>query len=524
MVSPLDRGVISKAISPGGEYATEPASPNVSKVEWREASGWTGISKRCLEAEISVGTEVAAAGLGFGRVVNGKLRVQQAVMPGTFEVPVIKPVRLNILAVDSKGQGYDRVLICNGKDASKPLADISVGEWSKWAFLEFPYNGGKITGSLRFRLLSLRADGQNLRLRHSYIYPTTGWTYPESLAEELMKEVGPYIEFPSTPLRLAFGGFGFDAGAGAELDMPLLNAIMEELREQALWLPRAAQYVQNKYGWDLYYQHWHFPDTLNHALLANIDPASPFRKAGTDAYWDVARQVYRIADEQLGAFLDMADENTYVILVTDHGCTPDYAGVANTFYFLQENGFMVMKDGRIDWSKTRAFPHGVMQVEINLKGRNPNGIVEPEDFEKTQEEIINALYDWKDPDTGKRPIAFALKKKDAQLVGFWGPTTADVVFCMNGGYALGPTPEGKSIGPARDYAEHWCKLPTDRTGVSSNLATFMMKGPGIKAGYERDPDRLGLMRLVDVVPTICHLMGFRPPQHSQGAILWDMIE
>jgi hypothetical protein len=35
---------------------------------------------------------------------------------------------------------------------------------------------------------------------------------------------------------------------------------------------------------------------------------------------------------------------------------------------------------------------------------------------------------------------------------------------------------------------------------------FMIKGPGIKAGDECNPDRLGLTA------------------HSQGAVLWDMIE
>ncbi len=191
--------------------------------------------------------------------------------------------------------------------------------------------------------------------------------------------------------------------------------------------------------------------------------------------------------------------------------------------WLKDAGFTVSSDRVIDWAKTKAISHGLMQIEINLKGRNPNGSVDPKDYEKVQEEIIDALYSWKSPD-GKRPIALALKKKDAQLLGFWGATTADIVTVFNGGWAAGVPAEGKALGGPRDYAEHWCKLPSDRTEVSSDMAMFMIKGPGIKEGYERDPDRLGFMRLVDVVPTISHLMGFRPPEHSQGAVLWDMIE
>jgi predicted AlkP superfamily phosphohydrolase/phosphomutase len=524
VISPLDRGVISKSLDPGRVYATESTGPSSGEVQWREASGWTGISGKFLEAEISIGSEITPNGQGWGRVTHGTVKGPNAVVPGVFKASAIKQISLNILAVESKDQGYDRIRIYKNKDASQPLAELGVGEWSEWIFLEFPYNGGEISGSLRFKLLSLGADGKNFRLLRSMVYPTTEWAYPESLEAELIKQVGPYIEFPSSSIRQSFGGFGFDASAEGELDTVLLNAFMEELREQALWLPRAAKYVQDTHGWDLYYQHWHFPDALNHGLLSDFDPSSPFYKKDTDAYWNVAKEVYKIADEQLGAFMDMADENTYVIMVTDHGATPDSKGVVNMYQFLKDTGFAVSKGGQIDWSKTKAFSHGLLTVEINLKGRNPHGIVPQEDYVKVQDEIIDALYAWKDPDTGKRPVALALKKKDAQLIDLWGPTAADVVILLNDGYAIAPTEKGKSTGPPRNYAEHWCKFPTDRTEISSNLAMFMIKGPGIKRGYERDPDTLGLMRLVDVVPTICHLMGFRPPAQSQGAVLWDMIE
>ncbi|MCL5040688.1 MAG: hypothetical protein M1299_12910 [Firmicutes bacterium] len=32
------------------------------------------------------------------------------------------------------------------------------------------------------------------------------------------------------------------------------------------------------------------------------------------------------------------------------------------------------------------------------------------------------------------------------------------------------------------------------------------------------------MRMVDIVPTICHLLGIEPPAQSQGAVLYDLFE
>ncbi|MFL6180488.1 MAG: hypothetical protein ACJ74E_11670, partial [Actinomycetes bacterium] len=137
--------------------------------------------------------------------------------------------------------------------------------------------------------------------------------------------------------------------------------------------------------------------------------------------------------------------------------------------------------------------------------------------------IIDALYTWKDPATGKRPVALALKRQDAQLLGFWGETAGDVVFLYNSGFS-GTIPLTGTVGVARGGASHGAQPPTARTDHSSNLAVFMGMGPGIRAGYERDTERLGLIRLVDVVPTICHLLSFQPPNHSQGAVLYDILE
>ena len=512
---------------PGREYTNQPDRRGTTAIRLTEAGNWQNAPAGSLEAELAIGSGTTPMGIGWGQVVDGKATVRLAAVkamfpPGTYEVSAAQEIRLSLLVVDSRGQGYDRVLICDGKDASNPLASIGVGEWSDWVFQEFPYDGSQCEGSMRFKLLSLDPDGGNLRLIRSEVYPSQGWTFPESLGKELIDEIGPFFEWPASNMRIAFGGVAM-AGQEQIADALLRDTLFEELRYQAMWLPRAARYVQEKYGWDLYYLHWHLPDSLAHAFLARFDPASPFCGEDAEISRNGMREGYRIADEMLGAFLDMADDNTYVIVVSDHGCTPDYSGMIDVDQFLVDNGFLSREGDVIDWSRTRAFSHGQMQFEVNLKGRNPHGIVAPEDYQKVQEEIIDALHSWKDPGTGKRPIALALRKKDAQIVGYWGPTTADVVCRCNDGFAISPL-QDQSIGPARDFSEHTVKLPTDRTSISSDLATFIMKGPGIRASYERDPERLGFMHLVDVVPTVCHLMGFRPPAQSQGAALWDMIE
>ncbi|MFQ6079888.1 MAG: hypothetical protein ACE5NJ_12255, partial [Thermodesulfobacteriota bacterium] len=198
--------------------------------------------------------------------------------------------------------------------------------------------------------------------------------------------------------------------------------------------------------------------------------------------------------------------------------------------FLKENGFTSYKEetgffpAEIDVANSKAYPYGSAQIKINLKGREPHGIVSSQDYEKVQEEIIDALHNWRDPKTGKTAIALALKRKDAQLIGYWGERSGDVVFIYNSGFAWGKPAGENSIGDAPPSANHGPQIPTTETELSSNLATLIFHGPGIRRGYQRDYQRHGLMKLIDVVPTLCYLLGFPPPAQSRGAVLYDILE
>ena len=73
----------------------------------------------------------------------------------------------------------------------------------------------------------------------------------------------------------------------------------------------------------------------------------------------------------------------------------------------------------IDWTRTKCFPLEPCHAHIfvNLKGRDPDGIVEPKDYEKVQEEIIDALLAIRDPNTGERIVATAIRKQESGTLG-----------------------------------------------------------------------------------------------------------
>jgi len=179
---------------------------------------------------------------------------------------------------------------------------------------------------------------------------------------------------------------------------------------------------------------------------------------------------------------------------------------------MEQLGYTVMKKDengnsikKIDWSKTRAIASQGNDIYINLKGREPNGIVDPEDKYELEEQIITDLYNYKHPDSGQRVIALALHNKDAVLLGYGGPTAGDVCFWVAEGYNYDHTDSLSTT-----YGE----------GHTSSSPIFAAAGPGIKKGAVTDR----IIRQVDLAPTVCWLLGVRMPAQCEGAIIYQILE
>jgi predicted AlkP superfamily phosphohydrolase/phosphomutase len=168
-------------------------------------------------------------------------------------------------------------------------------------------------------------------------------------------------------------------------------------------------------------------------------------------------------------------------------------------------------------------PQRISDVYVNLKGRYPQGTVDPADYEQVQSEIIDALLDLRNPD-GERAVALALRKRDAQIINHYGPETGDVLFVFNAFHGRTKLPKGELVRRARGGANHGPQIATTRTAFSSDLASAIIAGPGIRQGYVRDAEKDGLWKLIDVAPTIAHLLGFQPPRESRGGVLYDLLQ
>jgi hypothetical protein len=135
---------------------------------------------------------------------------------------------------------------------------------------------------------------------------------------------------------------------------------------------------------------------------------------------------------------------------------------------------------------------------------------------------VTDLRTWTDDETGRTVFAVVLKKEDASLLGYWGKDVGDVIAVYEKGHAWASLPEGATLAPGA-AANHGPQYPTAHTDFASVMACITAAGPGVKSGYRRDPTRFGYAHMIDIVPTLCRLLGFEPPAHAQGAVLGDFL-
>ena len=432
-----------------------------------------------------------------------------------------------VLARDMGGDGYDTITLSPTRDFNGALCTLTVGEWSPkiWTSLTMA-DGTTREVFFNCKLIELSDDAEDFRLFLSAMGTKDGWSSPPEIAAELTGCRGNFA--PGGGVRAYAVGW-FDLDTYVEVN---------ELYSQ--WVGDAARTLLTNHEWDLFYMHSHPTDWVYHAIMTDMDPNTCPDEERRKAAWAAHLGVYQTQDRMLANILEALDDETMIVLVSDHGATPDGPKL-NPYDILVPAGLTVLEKEQIaeedlrqlmeksmgvdskksrvgiyslksvmasttipDLTKSQAIPQRSIYIYINLKGRDPEGVVDPKDYEKVQQEIIDALYTYVDPETGLRPVSLALSKQDARILGLYGDAVGDVI------YALYPW-----FG-----SQHGQILPSATYGVGSLHGLFTMGGPGLKTGHRLQRT----VWLTDLVPTICYLAGLPVPEHAEGAVIYQAFE
>ena len=411
------------------------------------------------------------------------------------------------LILQNEDGNYDRVAIYKDKQTEKEIVILENDVFTTHVFDTIPTaDGGETNVTRNMRLLEVAEDGSYVRIWAScgMLRENDSVFFPKSLHDELISKFGP----PQPTSQMS--------GNDADLIMKCNN---EQWRLAAKWQSDCMHYLIESKGIEAVFSHYHNVDLQTHNYVKYLKNRETSRYDESEVV-KFAEATYQTTDEYLGTFLHYLDEGWTIIVCSDHGlncCEGDGSRVMGDSRGvnadpLRKFGYTVLKRdsegnemAEIDWEKTTAFQTRSNSIYINLKGRDPHGIVEPEDKYELEERIITDLYSVRDPETGHRFVSLALHNKDAVLLGLGGPLCADIICFVHDDYAVG---HGTGLSTACGHND------------TSLSPIFIAAGTGIKKDYRTER----WIREVDVAPTISVLLGVDIPRECEGAPVYQILE
>ncbi len=270
--------------------------------------------------------------------------------------------------------------------------------------------------------------------------------------------------------------------------------------------------IKNK-QWDLFFGMIMGSDRMNHNFWRFFDKGH--RRYECKPEFETAlKDYYKFLDKNLGELIQLLDEDTTIIVVSDHGIQRMDTRVNLSDWLIKE-GYLVLKEpvkekmkftmGMVDWKKTKVFARGAWdgQIFINLKGREEQGIVDEEEYKNIIEELETKLKQIKGDD-GKVLNTKIFKKKDYS--GKFDNIAPDMIIYFDDlYYGCNTTLIGNPT------------LWSPKTAIGSDDVTHSQKGIFVSNISQKGD--IGEIQIIDIAPTILHELNIPIPKDMEGRIL-----
>ncbi|MBD3220841.1 hypothetical protein GF314_06325 [bacterium] len=292
--------------------------------------------------------------------------------------------------------------------------ELAVGEWSDWVTLDFQMVPmiKRVTGICRFHLMEARPT---LRLYVTPVQidprrPELPLSTPSGYARELADEVGLYYTqgLPEDTKAL-------DEGVMTDADYVSQSEtiLAERLAQLRYELDR---FRRLDAGFLFFY--FNSPDQTCHMFWRSFDQRSPTHADADPAFRNRVRDLYAALDGAVAEAVAACDEETTILVMSDHGFAPFRRNVHLNAWLL-EHGYLALKPGvradevefleGVDWRRTRAYALGINGLYLNLRGREARGIVRPAEADALLGEIAARLEATVDPGVGEPAIKRAYR-------------------------------------------------------------------------------------------------------------------
>lgn len=258
-------------------------------------------------------------------------------------------------------------------------------------------------------------------------------------------------------------------------------------------------------------------DVIQHEFWRYLEEDHPALKDSEIPKPEVIDNLYSRMDQLVGQTRKNLAKDDVLIIVSDHGFKLFNRGVnINTWLF--KNGYLYLKDGKsisgewfsdVDWSKTRAYAFGLNGIYINRKGREKQGIVEPEEAARLKAELIQKLTGLKDEDKGGREAITTLYDTAEIYNGPYIENAPDLII----GFYPGWRHSWESVS---GKVESNIFVDNDKAWSADHCIDHRFV-PGVFFANRKVKSKKPA--IWDIAPTVLHLFGIKPPGHLDGKIL-----
>lgn len=219
--------------------------------------------------------------------------------------------------------------------------------------------------------------------------PEKPYTFPPWLKRELESRFGPMV------FDIVYRSHDKDA-------------VARELFHMTRQHLRVVEHLVSAKKWDFMVYMEIGVDRVHHAFWRYYDKNHP-RYEHHERYSRVIPEFYKLLSEGFERIKSRLPKDTVIIVVSDHGAKA-MKGAFAINQWLEDKGYLKLKKqptkpgadveaDLVDWSKTIAWAWGgyYSRVFINLKGREPKGIVEPRDYEDVVEQLRSDILSLRGP-------------------------------------------------------------------------------------------------------------------------------
>lgn len=327
------------------------------------------------------------------------------------------------------------------------------------------------------------------------------------------------------------------------------GAYLKRIIEMMEYREKVCLYLMERQAWDFFFAVFMATDRVQHFFWKYLDPSHPEHSK----YGGAIAQAYIRLDAALGRIIEKAGPDANVMMVSDHG-----SGPLNEAFFLNnwllKKGYLTLKQDMasalrtnkasrvmhalarsvkkflpyartggaksggddsinvfyslIDFEKTTAFSEGVAGA-IYM-----NPALSPAQYRDVTGRLIADLREIRDG-AGKRVIE-EVYRRDEIYSGDHAHKAPDLTLICSPGYQIIAPNEflffRKDFEDALFLSHRW-------SGRHERHGIFLLKGPAVRKGVVLDNPRI-----IDVTPTILHLMETAVPAYMDGVVLKEALE